>query len=76
MSFAWENEILINGSAMTPKKKLILAMACYAALATMAGATLDGNLRLVVWIVLAGLALKTWIADLRLRTEREEPPDA
>lgn len=61
---------------MSAKKKLILAMACYAVLATMAGTTLDGDLRLVVWIVLAGLALKTWIADLRLRAEKEEPPDA
>jgi hypothetical protein len=39
-----------------------LAMGSYAAIATLAWLTLDGDVRTVVWIVMAGLALKTWIA--------------
>jgi hypothetical protein len=31
----------------------------------MAALTLDGKFRLVVWILLAGLALKTYIATLQ-----------
>jgi hypothetical protein len=38
------------------------AMAAYAALALLAGYTLDGVLRTGVWILMAGLAAKTWIA--------------
>ncbi len=38
------------------------ALAAYAALALLAAFTLDGVLRLAVWILMAGLALKTWIA--------------
>lgn len=39
------------------------AMATYAILAVMAGFTLDGGLlRNAVWILMAGLALKTYIA--------------
>jgi hypothetical protein len=40
-------------------------MACYAAIALLAAFTLDGNFRLVVWIFLAGLAAKTYLATLR-----------
>jgi hypothetical protein len=40
-------------------------MACYAAIALLATFTLDGNFRLVVWIILAGLAVKTYLATLR-----------
>ncbi len=44
-------------------RKLRAAMATYAILAVLAGFTLDGGLlRNAVWILLAGLALKTWIA--------------
>ncbi|MGP8245673.1 MAG: hypothetical protein ACLQVN_14290 [Bryobacteraceae bacterium] len=40
------------------------AMAAYAVLALLAAFTLDGGLmRDAVWILLAGLALKTWIAQ-------------
>ena len=42
--------------------RLIFAMAAYAAFATLAWFTLDGVLRVAVWIVMAGFALKTWIA--------------
>lgn len=48
------------------KIRLLLAMLCFAVLATMAGLTLeDWRLRAVVWIVLGGLAAKTWIAAVR-----------
>ena len=37
-------------------------MATYAVIAALAGFTLDGMLRVAVWILMAGLAAKTWIA--------------
>jgi len=40
-------------------------MICYAAIALLAWRTLDGNLRLIVWIILGGLALKTYLDTLR-----------
>ena len=44
-------------------RKLLAAMSTYAVLAVLAGFTLDGGLlRNAVWILLAGLALKTYIA--------------
>ena len=43
-------------------KRLISAMASYAVIAALAGFTLDGVLRVAVWILMAGLAAKTWIA--------------
>jgi hypothetical protein len=46
-------------------RKFCLALACYAAIALLAALTLDGNFRLVVWIFLGGLALKTYIATLK-----------
>jgi hypothetical protein len=45
---------------MTPR--LLLAMSAYALLALLAALTLDGTLRAGVWILMAGLAVKTWIA--------------
>ena len=42
--------------------RFYLAMAVYAAMALLAAYTLDGNLRLAVWILMAGLAVKTLIA--------------
>ena len=45
------------------KKRLLAAMTIYAILGLMAAFTLDGGLmRNAVWILLAGLALKTFIA--------------
>jgi hypothetical protein len=38
------------------------AMAIYAVLGTLAAFTLDGLIRAAVWILLAGLAVKTYIA--------------
>jgi len=43
-------------------KRLISAMVAYAVIATLAAFTLDGVLRVAVWILMAGLAAKTWIA--------------
>ena len=40
-------------------------MLCYAVIALLAAFTLDGNFRLVVWIILAGLAIRTYLATLR-----------
>jgi hypothetical protein len=42
--------------------RFIWAMSVYAVLALMATFTLDGTLRLAVYILLAGLAVKTLIA--------------
>lgn len=47
-------------------KRLVAACACYAALALLAAFTLDGKIRLAIWILLGGLAAKTLIAT-RLR---------
>ena len=44
---------------------LLAAMACYAAIAVLAAFTLDGKFRLVVWIFLAGLAVRTYLAKLQ-----------
>ena len=44
-------------------KRLLAAMGTYAVLAILAATTLDGAIiRDAVWILLAGLALKTYIA--------------
>ena len=45
------------------KARFIAAMACYAVLALLAAFTLDGVFRIAVWILLGGLAVKTWIAQ-------------
>lgn len=45
------------------KNRLLAAMGTYAILAVLAAFTLDGGLlRNAVWILLAGLAVKTYIA--------------
>jgi hypothetical protein len=44
-------------------KRLMAAMSTYAALAVLAAFTLDGGImRNFVWILLGGLALKTYVA--------------
>lgn len=50
-------------------KRLLGALACFGFLAGLAGWTLDGRLRLVVWIFLGGLALKSYLAFLRAKLE-------
>lgn len=48
------------------KNRLILAFLSFTALAVAAGLTLDDwRFRATVWIVLAGLAVKTWVAAKR-----------
>lgn len=42
--------------------RLIAAMVAYTVLAALAGFTLEGNLRLFIWILMAALALKTYAA--------------
>jgi hypothetical protein len=46
-------------------RKFYIALASYAAIALLAAATLDGKFLWVVWILLGGLALKTYIATLQ-----------
>jgi hypothetical protein len=40
-------------------------MAAYAAIALMAALTLDGKFRLVVWILMAYFAFRTYLATLQ-----------
>jgi len=42
--------------------RLLLALVCYALFGLLAFFTLEGNLRLAVWILMGALAVKTWIA--------------
>jgi hypothetical protein len=49
---------------MSKPQRFAAAMAAYSVLAVLAAFTLDGGLmRNAVWILLAALALKTWIAQ-------------
>jgi hypothetical protein len=49
--------------------KFIAAMSAYAALAILAGFTLDGPMRLGVWIFLVLFAFKTWLVVLKRRQD-------
>jgi hypothetical protein len=51
------------------RKRLYGAFACYAVLALAAALALDGPLRLVTWIFLGGLAVKSWVIYLRDRQD-------
>ncbi len=42
-------------------------MCCYGILAVLAGFTLDGRIRLAVWLLLGGIAMKTVLAVLKRR---------
>ena len=55
------------GDEEPPKSgpSLWTALLLYGGIAVLAGFTLDGTFRLVVWVFLGGLAIKTWIAALR-----------
>jgi hypothetical protein len=46
---------------MDIQKRFYIAMGTYAVLAILAAVTLDGKMRLAVWIFLAGLAARTII---------------
>jgi hypothetical protein len=45
--------------------RLRWAFLSYGLLALAAGPTLDGKLRIFLWVLLGGLALKTWAAAKR-----------
>ncbi len=47
------------------RKRLGLAWASYGVFAVVAGLELEGGMRIAVWIFLAGLAVKSWLALLR-----------
>ncbi len=44
-------------------------MSYYAVLAILAGFTLTGNIRLITWIVLGGIAIRTWLVVLKDRMD-------
>lgn len=46
-------------------RRFYIAMGVYCVLALLAAVTLDKEIRLVTWIFLAGLAVKTYIATFR-----------
>jgi hypothetical protein len=58
------NQMDVNNSGSGTRRKLTLALAAYAGIAALAGFTLDGNLRLAIWLWLGALAVKTWINSL------------
>ncbi|MEO8028551.1 MAG: hypothetical protein ABI823_18865 [Bryobacteraceae bacterium] len=43
--------------------RLYSALVAFAAISVMAAFTLEGQFRIAVWILMAGLALKTWLAS-------------
>ncbi|HYL78813.1 MAG TPA: hypothetical protein VEU96_31780 [Bryobacteraceae bacterium] len=49
----------------TTGPRFFTALACYAAIALLAGFTLDGNFRTFVWIFLGGLMLRTYLLTRR-----------
>lgn len=48
------------------------AFICYLVLAAIAGSSLSGDVRMVVLILLGGMALKTWIGHLREQAARQQ----
>jgi hypothetical protein len=50
-----------------PPSRLYAALATYAVIALLAAVTLQGKFRIVVWIFMVGLAVKTWLASLQPR---------
>lgn len=65
-----ENEV---GLRRVRKPNFWIAMGAYAALAVMAGLTFNGpslfetRLRVLVWLLLGALAVRTWIHRIRQR---------
>lgn len=49
-------------------------MAAYAGLALLAGFTLDGKLRIFIWLLMVVFAFKSWIADKARRSESDTEP--
>jgi hypothetical protein len=56
--------------------RFFYAMGAYAVLGLLAFATLNGNMRLVVWLFLGLFAVKTVLAMLRQREEESASPEA
>ncbi len=54
---------------MISNRKLALALAAYGLIALSAYFTLSDNMRLAVWVLMGGLALKTLVAAQQLRTQ-------
>jgi hypothetical protein len=54
---------------MISNRKLVLALAAYALIALSAYYTLSENMRLAIWVLMGGLALKTLVAAQQLRTQ-------
>jgi hypothetical protein len=50
-------------------RRFLYAMLTYAALAILAGFTLDGIIRIATWVLLGGFALKTYLATLKDRID-------
>lgn len=46
-------------------RRFYTAMACYAGIAVLAELTLTGNMRLVVWVFMGYLAVRTYLLTLR-----------
>ena len=53
----------------TARHRFYKALVAYAILATLVWTTLDGSFRWIVLILLAGLALKSWVHLRRLESE-------
>ena len=51
------------------KRRFKYAMLTYAALAILAGVTLDGVIRIATWVFLGGYALKTYLVVLKDRVD-------
>ncbi len=49
------------------RRRLYAALAAYGVLALLAAATLDRPFRLITWVFLGGLAVKSWLVYLRER---------
>jgi hypothetical protein len=54
-----------HGPEHTTGPRFYAALGCYAAIALLAGFTLDGNFRKLVWIILGALVLKTYLLTRR-----------
>ncbi len=54
---------------MISSRKLALALAGYTLIAISAYFTLSDKMRLAVWVLMGGLALKTLVAAQQLRTQ-------
>jgi hypothetical protein len=52
------------------RRRLHGALLCYGILAAIAALVLEGPFRLVTWIFLGGLAIKSWVVYERDRQER------